>query len=68
MYRMVGAVLSAPCALVRATAERGARPGPLTILLDAVGTTNAAALLHRSIAIVHILLIMVAHVLLLPFL
>lgn len=67
MYRMVGAVLSAPCALVRATAKRGARPSPLTILLDAVGTTNAAALLHRRAAIVHSLLTMVAHVLLLLF-
>lgn len=68
MYRMVGAVLSAPCALVDSTAGRGARPSPLTMFLDAVGTTNAAALLHRSAATVHTLLAMVAHVLLLPFL
>ena len=70
MYRMVGAVLSATrrCALVRVrtAVERGSRPRPLTMLLDAVGTTNAAALLDRSNAIVHILLAMVAHVLLLP--
>lgn len=67
-YRMVGAVLSAvPCALVgvRTAVERGARPRPLTMLLDAVGTTNAATLLHRSTAIVHALLAMAAHVLLL---
>ena len=67
-YRMVGAVLSAPCALVGATAERRSRPSPLTMLLDAVGTTNAATLLHSSAAIIHILPAIATHVLLSPFL